>query len=200
MLVPLATLSLTLLAGCGGTYVSSGMKPATRPTTNVRAKPGAFAWLRPSGTPAGWSLAALPGGGESRLAIPPRWRQISGDAGTVSAARGGSGRVVDGYLNLTPKQGDETLANWPRFRIAHNRDEGDFHVTQLASGSGLRFRGGHGSCVIDDYNTVRTRYREIACLVAGRRHSTVIVAAAKPRTWNARHRELEQAVSSFVPG
>ena len=33
----------------------------------------------------------------------------------------------------------------------------------IASSTGLRFRGGHGSCVIDDYTTSKATYREIAC-------------------------------------
>jgi hypothetical protein len=37
----------------------------------------------------------------------------------------GAGGRFDAYLNATPKQGSETLANWSRFRQDHNRDEGD---------------------------------------------------------------------------
>jgi hypothetical protein len=57
------------------------------------------------------------------------------------------------YLNLTPRQGEEQLSTWASFRVDHNREEGDRHVVELAHGSGLRFRDGHGSCVSDGYVT-----------------------------------------------
>jgi hypothetical protein len=89
-----------------------------------------------------------------------------------------------GYLNLTPRQGTETLANWPSFRIQHLREEeSSKDVRLIPSAHGLGFRSGRGSCVIDSYRTSRTRYREIACLVAGTRTSSVLVGAAPSKTW-----------------
>lgn len=109
----------------------------------------------------------------------------------------GPRRRIVGYLNLTPQQGGETLANWATFRIRHNADEGDRHVTRLAAATDLRFHGGRGSCVRDSYSTVTgNRYIELACLVVGRQARTVIVAATTPADWNRIGPLLERAVSS----
>jgi hypothetical protein len=57
---------------------------------------------------------------------------------------------------------------------------------------------GTGSCVLDSYRTETDhRYREIACIVAGRTATTVIVAAAEPEHWAALRGDLERAVQSF---
>jgi hypothetical protein len=157
---------------------------------------GAFAWLRPATPPAGWAQARLPSGRAS-LAYPPGWRSIQSDPGTVSAALLGTHGRIRGYLNATPRQGGETLANWARFRPAHNHEEGDMGVARDASARGLRFRTGSGSCVIDHYATVSAHYREIACLVRGSRTSTVVVGAARPGDWNRLRPALERAISSF---
>jgi len=141
-------------------------------------------------------VARLPGG--SALAYPPRWRTIETDPGTVSAALLDGGRI-DAYLNATPKQGTETLANWSRFRPDHNRGEGNADVRVAAARGGLRFGPGRGSCVIDSYTTSKAAYREIACLVAGRVSTAVVVAAAPTSLWDAYAATLESAVSSFVP-
>jgi hypothetical protein len=54
--------------------------------------------------------------------------------------------------------------------------------------------------VIDSYRTTRTRYREIACLVAGARTSSVIVGAAPSRTWAQQAETIERAISSLRTG
>jgi hypothetical protein len=113
------------------------------------------------------------------------------------ALRGSGGRI-DGYLNVTPKQGAETVANWSRFRPQKNRDEGARDVRLLATTSDAHFRSARGSCVIDAYTTSVTTYREIACLVSGPGASAVVVAAAPTRLWQERSALLERAVSSFV--
>jgi len=87
------------------------------------------------------------------------------------------GHRIGGYLNVTPEQGTETLANWSHFRPKHNLGEGDRSVRLNASSTGLRFRTGRGSCVIDTYTTSKATYREIACLVSGPRSTAVVVAA-----------------------
>ena len=158
---------------------------------------GPFAWLRPASPPAGWSVAHVAGG--ATLAYPPGWRPIKTDPGTASVALLGGGRRIDGYLNATPKQGTETLANWSRFRPKHNRGEGDVSVSLIASSSDLTFRSGRGSCVIDTYTTSKATYHEIACLVSGPRSSAVVVAAAPVDFWDRQAATLERAVSSFVP-
>jgi hypothetical protein len=159
-----------------------------------RRPSGPFAWVHPASPPAGWKVARSSGGA---LAYPPGWTPIESDPGTASAALLGAGGRIDGYLNATPKQGAETLANWSRFRPEHNLDEGDRSVHVIASAGHLSFRSGHGSCVIDDYTTSKAAYREIACMVSGRRSTAVVVAAAPIARWNERASTLERAVSSF---
>jgi hypothetical protein len=158
---------------------------------------GPFAWLRPAPPPAGWKAARIPGG--STLAYPPGWRPIKTDPGTASVARLGGGERIDGYLNATPEQGSETLANWSRFREDHNRGEGSQHVRLVASANDLSFRSGRGSCVIDSYTTSKAAYREIACLVAAPTSSAVVVAAAPADLWHEQAATLQRAVSSFLP-
>jgi hypothetical protein len=157
---------------------------------------GPFAWLRPAPPPAGWHLARTPSG--AAIAYPPGWTAIRTDPGTASVALRGSGGRIDGYLNVTPKQGAETLANWSRFRPRKNRAEGARNVRLLAATSDAHFPSAHGSCVIDVYATSLTTYREIACLVSGAGSSNVVVAAAPVRRWQERSAVLERAVSSFV--
>ncbi len=114
---------------------------------------------------------------------------------TATLRRGGR---IDGYLNITPQGGDETLANWASFRPAHNRDEGDSDLVPLASASGLRFDDATGSCVKDRYATETSRrYVEIACIVRGRAATTVIVGAAPPSLWNRYSPVIERSISSF---
>jgi hypothetical protein len=105
--------------------------------------------------------------------------------------------VFAGYLNATPRNGAETLANWRRFRVAHVADDGNRTVRLLAAGAGLSFLGGRGSCVSDAYTTPAARFREIACIVAGRHGTTVVVAAAPARRWAVAAPLLERAVMGF---
>jgi hypothetical protein len=180
--VTVAAVALIVGLGCGG--------------ESSHGSPGPFAWLRPASPPAGWRVARSSGG---ELAYPPGWRPITTDPGTASVALLGSGGRIAGYLNATPKQGAETLANWSRFRPEHNLDEGDRSVHVIASADQLSFRSGPGSCVIDDYTTSKATYREIACLVSGPRSSAVVVAAAPIALWDQRAATLERAISSFMP-
>ncbi len=188
-LLGLALTALTALAltACGG---------ASHHQSRAAGPSGAFSWLRPAASPAGWTIARLPSG-KAALAYPPGWRAIKTDPGTVSAAIPGRGGHIRGYLNATPESGAETLANWASFRPAHNQDEGDSAVRTLASARGLRFSAGSGSCVIDAYKTVSDRYREIACLVRGARATTVVVGAAEPAAWPVLAPQLERAIASF---
>lgn len=170
------------LAGCGG----SGPGRA----------PGPFAWLKPSSPPAGWKLARI--GGGATLAYPPGWKALRTDAGTASVGLRGKRGRIDGYLNATPRQGTETLANWSRFRPRHNRDEGSRDERLLAATANGRFRSGRGACVIDAYTTSEATYREIACLVSGPRSRAVVVAAAPSALWHRQAATLQRAVASFV--
>jgi hypothetical protein len=179
--VAVGVVLLVALAGCG----ASGRGPASGP----------FGWLRPASSPTGWSAARIQGG--ATLAYPPGWRPLKTDPGTASVALLGAGERIDGYLNATPSQGNETLANWSRFRPRHNQGEGDRSV-RLVAATTARFRSGRGACVIDTYTTSKAKYREIACLVSGRGTSAVVVAAAPIALWDQQAATLQRAVSSFV--
>jgi hypothetical protein len=169
---------------------------AARGSVSVNGQAPAFRWLQPQPPPRGWKLARLPSGAAS-VAYPRTWRTIRTDPGTASVALIGHGHSIRGYLNLTPHQGTETLANWPTFRIQHvGEEEHSKDVRLIASAHGLRFRSGTGSCVIDSYPTSRTRYREIACLVAGTRTSSVVVGAAPARTWAQQAKTIERAIAA----
>jgi hypothetical protein len=170
------------LAGCGG-------------SAHGRAS-GLFAWLKPASAPSGWNVARTQAG--AMLAYPPGWTPIKTDRGTASVALLGGGERIDGYLNVTPRQGTETLADWSRFRPHHNQAEGDRSVRLLAATTAARFRSGRGACVIDTYTTSKANYREIACLVRGPSSSAVVVAAAPTALWGQQAVALERAVSSFV--
>src|ERR1700760_1516078 len=178
----MAVLLIVALAGCGA-------------SRRGRAS-GPFGWLRPASAPIGWKVARTQDG--AALAYPPGWTPIKTDPGTASVALVAGGQRIDGYLNATPRQGTETLADWSRFRPEHNRHEGDRGVRSLAATSTARFRSGRGACVIDTYTTSKASYREIACLVSGRGSSAVVVAAAPTALWDRQAGTLERAVSSFV--
>jgi hypothetical protein len=166
-------------------------------SASFKGQPPAFRWLHPAPAPHGWKLARLPSGAAT-FAYPETWRPIRTDPGTASVALIGHARTIRGYLNATPRQGAETLANWPSFRIQHLREEeSSKDVRLIASAHGLGFRSGRGSCVIDSYRTSRTRYREIACLVAGRRTSSVVVGAAPSKTWARQAKTIERAIGSL---
>jgi len=180
--VAVGAVLLAALAGCGG-------------SARGRAS-GPFAWLKPGSPPSGWNLARTQGG--AVLVYPPGWTPIKTDRGTASVALLRNGGRIEGYLNATPRQGSETLADWSRFRPQHNRGEGDRGVRLLAATTDGRFRAGRGACVIDTYTTSKASYREIACLVSGPRSSAVVVAAAPSALWEQQAATLERAVSSFV--
>jgi hypothetical protein len=178
-------------AACGS---SSSENEATGPP--APANRAAFAWLHPATPPSGWRTKDLPSG-NAALAYPSSWHLTRTDPGTVTASRTAGGKIL-GYLNITPQQGDENLANWASFRPAHNREEGDLGLVPLASATGLRFRGGRGSCVKDRYATESEhRYMEVACIVQGREATTVIVGAAPPALWGRFSPVIERAISTF---
>ena len=187
-LVVVAATVAAILGICGG---------AADAGASANDQAPAFRWLHPQPPPRGWRLARLPSGAAS-FAYPTTWRTIRTDPGTASVALIGRRHFIRGYLNATPRQGTETLANWPSFRIEHVGDEEHTKdVRLIASAHGLRFRSGTGSCVIDSYPTSRTRYREIACLVAGTHTSSVIVGAAPAKTWAQQTRTIERAIASL---
>jgi hypothetical protein len=186
LLLVAASIAASLGAWCG----------AAEARASVNTQTPSFGWLQPQHTPPGWKLARLPSG-HAAFTYPSTWRPIRTDPGTASVALLGHARSIRGYLNLTPRQGAETLANWPSFRIHHLGDEGSTDVRLIARAHELRFRSGRGSCVIDSYRTPRTRYREIACLVTGTRTSSVLVGAAPSKTWAQQVGTIERAIASL---
>lgn len=157
-----------------------------------------FAWLRPAMPPSDWRLETLPSGAAT-LAVPPGWVDLTGDKGTATVAPAGPRGYLLGYLNATPRQGGERPRGFARFRTGHLREEGDHNVAIVAAAERLGLRGATGTCVIDDYSSRvgSHRYREIACIGATQRATTVIIAAAPLAQWTQRAPLLERAVSYF---
>lgn len=192
------------LAGCGeqAKPSSSGGRSNHRtiwgtPRRSQNAAADSFDWLRRGPPPAGWPVARIPGG--AAMPYPPGWKRIESDHGTATAALFNPHHQFLGYLNLTPRQGNETLSNWARFRVEHNAEDNDRNVSTLAVGTALRFSTGRGTCVRDAYTTrTGSRYIELACLVAGRRASAVIVGASPPQFWTRISPLLERAISSVI--
>jgi hypothetical protein len=175
--------------------VAGGRPDSSRPAI---ANLAAFTWLQPQVAPADWSTWRLPGS-PARLSAAPGWRREHGDAGTQTAVLRTQSGEIAGYLNATPGEGAESPRNWAKFRVAHNRDEGEREVRLLAAATDLGFRSGVGSCVLDSYRTQSgNRYREVACIVSGRSATTVIVGAAPPLRWEAEAPAIERAVNSFT--
>lgn len=161
------------------------------------ANPWPFRWLVPAPAPAGWKHASLSSGG-AVLWYPPSLAPLPADRTSVSAAERDKAGTVLVYLNSTPQQGAENLANWPQFRIEHDRAEST-DVHKEAAAIGLEFLNAVGSCVIDRYVTrVRVNhYREIACFVQGPKTASVIVAAALESEWTRAAPLLERAISAY---
>jgi hypothetical protein len=134
------------------------------------------------------------------LSYPPTLHSAHSDPGalTVALSRDRAHPVV--YVNVTPLQGSETLANWTRFRIAHLSEDDVSRTTLDESASGLRFRGGVGSCIVDHYVSKigANPYVEVACLVRGRTGSSVIVAATASSLWARYSTLLHEVVDSFA--
>ncbi len=197
-----ATVAVIAVAGCGaaaGGQVGAGAVVPKHP-----AGAGAVVPRQPagpqasSGLPVGWGTLRLASG--AVLPYPPNWQRVRGDRGTASAAMFNGDGTIRAYLNATPADRDETLNGWARFRVHHNADEGDRNVRLITARSGVRLAAGRASCVVDDYATSRSRYRELACIVApsNGRQATVLVAAAQPNAWAREHPQLDFAINHFI--
>lgn len=175
--------------GCGSpSYGSARRDPGASSPSR-----GAFAWFAAQAPPRDWRLARIPAG--AVLPYPPSWSPMRGDPGTATAALRTRRGAYLGYLNLTPRQGGETLSDWRAFRLAHNREEGDRDVKELAVADSLRFRMGQGNCVKDSYRgTTGNPYVEIACLIISARTSVVAVGAASPSAWPSHAAVIERAI------
>ena len=199
-----AVLSVLALTACGaGMNRESSERDMDEATAHAPVQPApndprAFAWLHPAAAPHGWHSSELPSG-DATMVYPPSWSPIQSDPGTVTSALRDSDGDIVGYLNATPQQSSETLANWAAFRPDHNADEGDVDLRPIAAATDLAFRSGRGSCLIEDYRTSSDHpYREIACIVHGSRATTVIVGAAPPDQWDRQRPAIERAISSFL--
>ncbi len=159
----------------------------------------AFPLLHPAAAPAGWPRLALPNG-TAVLSYPPSLRPLAGDSDAVSAARLSTGGAFQLYLNATPRQGSERLQGWAAFRLRLLRSDDAASAHQDAAAQGVKFRGGTGSCVIDDYLTRigGHHYQEVACLVQGRTSASVIVAAAPAAAWARARPLLLRAVAAYL--
>ena len=195
---------MTTAAGRRSGYVLAALAAIAATVTVVAlALPGhptahAFPTLDPAAAPTGWPRAALPGG-TAVPSCPPSLRPLPGDEGTVSAARLGPGGTFQLCLNATPRQGAETRARWAAFGLKFLRAGNAAGARLDAAAQRVRFRGGTGSCVIDDYSTKigARHYQEIACLVQGRTSASVIVAAAPAASWAKVRPLLFQAVAAY---
>jgi hypothetical protein len=183
--------AITAMAAIAGTAVAF---------TLPGHSPGRAPWpLRPVAAPAGWPHLTLPNG-TAVLSYPPSLHRVAGDSDAVTAARLSPRGTIQLYLNATPRQGGEHLRNWAAFRLARLRSDDAASAHEVAAARGVQFRGGTGSCVIDDYRTRigRHHYEEIACLVQGRTSATVIVAAAPAAMWAPARPLLFRAVAAYL--
>ncbi|WP_125615661.1 hypothetical protein [Specibacter cremeus] len=195
--LPLAAVALAIglsaVAGCAAPAPPAGHSagPAALPT--------AFAWFTAAPAPAGWKTAAL-SDGTGVLSYPPDAVPLQTDPGTATVGTRDTGGRIALYLNTTPRQGTESLASWTHSRLAHLLEDTAATATLSAAATGLAFRGGTGSCVIDDYVTKigAHHYREMACLVAGDHGSSVLVAAAPAADWTRYRDVLERAVDAYT--
>jgi hypothetical protein len=194
-LIAVAALLLALSGCAGGQPRPAQERQAGRPA------PSSFGWFHPGPAPGTWLRASL-AGRRATLSYPGSLRLMHGDPGTVTVGSTSRSGAVLVYLNVTPRQGDETLRGWPSFRVDHLRGEGQTGVRVDGMSPSLDFRGGRGRCVIDNYTTKihDNHYREIACYVQGAHAASVIVVAAPDVAWQATAALLEKVVSSYQAG
>ena len=198
----LAVAAVVALIFARGQSGPAQSQPAVSQPAQSQAAPISFAWFRSETAPASWLQASL-AGHSGVLSYPSTLRPMSGDAGTVTYGlntRAGAALI---YLNVTPRQGGETLRNWPGFRTEHLREDGETAVRIDATSGTLSFRGGQGRCVVDDYTTKihNNHYREIACFVqgaTGAHTASVLIAATRAVTWAQYGTLLEQVVNGYA--
>ncbi len=189
----IVALSLALSGCASGQSRSAASDGAAPAFASAR-----FGWFHPDPAPGAWLRASLTGQ-SATLSYPGSLRHEHGDPGSVTVGSTANSGEVLVYLNVTPKQGGETLHNWPDFRMEHLREDGQSAVHLDGVSGPLSFRGGHGRCVMDNYttDTHHNRYNEIACIVQGAHATSVLVAATSTATWQAHRALLEKVVSSY---
>ena len=182
------------LAGCQSSPAAAGQAGSSGHDRKLPPVPA----LTARRAPAGWPTASLLGG-RAMLAYPPAMHRVRSDAGAVSVAQFTRSGAYVKYLNATPRQGGETLADWPRFRIGHLTEEDASSARLIAESHGVRFLGGTGTCVLDTYVTkIKSHhYTELACYVRGPGTASVIVAAAPTADWASQSAVLRRAVAAY---
>jgi hypothetical protein len=190
------TNAVRAVLACGAIMVGAAACNSSGPASEDQPQVAPALIGRPA--PASWLRTTLPGG-SAVLAYPPSMHLVSGDRGTVTAARiTASGQYLL-YLNVTPRQGTETSRDWVQFRIDHQREDDARAVRELSEEAGVRFLGGTGTCVTDAYVTKvdAHHFTEFACFVKGRTSATVIVAAAPTANWASSVGVLRRAIAGY---
>jgi hypothetical protein len=185
------------LGGCA----SAGRQGAGSRSAATRATPAREAAPAPSslpGTvPAGWLTQRSPLG--ATLAAPRAWAPERGDRDSLTAVEHGPGGALIGYLNLTPRQGGESAADWQRFRLEHLRGDNERAVRVIAYSPRIRLAGGRAACLTDQYTTsTNARFQELACIVEGTR-SAVVLGAAPPERWGTQEPVIARAIAAARP-
>jgi hypothetical protein len=159
---------------------------------------GSFGWLASTTPPATWSRLTVPSG-LGTLPSPPGFRTVDGDPGTLSVALRNSAGTYLGYLNVTPRQGPETLTDWTAFRLTHLRGDAAVSVHEDAMVQSVRTAAAMRSCVIDDYVTTvgHHQFHEVGCYVMKGSVGSVVVATTPSgdpaHVWT----QLERAVAAY---
>jgi hypothetical protein len=184
--IAVTLLSATVMTALGVAGSSSASRGGVTQGAAGSVSPSVAVTLpeAPAPAPRTWGSATIASGGAS-LFYPAGWRPIPGDRGTVSVALRDRMGLYRGYLNVTPRQGAESLAGWASFRTARNTADGDRRLREVTAAENLRFTNAHGSCVVDDYlSRIGSHpYRELACIVAGKRYTSVFIGAALLSDW-----------------
>ena len=197
----MATLAVSVAARStdSSRAASGGARPAgLPPVAPLSTAVAPLSGLSPLPAPEQWTSATIRSGAGT-LSYPSSWQSIPGDSGTVTAALLDRAGLYAGYLNVTPRQGRERLAGWAAFRTHRNAEDGDRQVHELEAAEGIGFTNARGSCVVDQYlsRVGAHRYRELACIVAGRGHTSVFVGAALVSDWRTLGSVLERAAASL---
>jgi hypothetical protein len=162
---------------------------------------GSFGWLAKTAPPATWARVTA-ASGLGTLYLPPGFRTVDGDPGTLSVALRNSAGTYLGYLNVTPRQGDETLRHWAAFRLSHLLADDAISVHEDAAVQSVRTAAAVRSCVTDDYMTTigHHHFHEVACYVTSSSVSSVVIAATPSgdpaHVWT----HLERAVAAYPSG
>ena len=136
------------------------------------------------------------------MSSPPGFRKVEGDPGTLSVALRNAAGTYLGYLNVTPRQGRETLRDWAAFRLSHLRADDAVTVHEDAAVQSVRTAAAVRSCVTDDYVTTigHHHFHEVACYVTSGSVRGVVVAATPSgdpaHVWT----QLKRAVAAYPFG